>query len=286
MKIKTLIILISFWIFNVNANENSIFWQLKNTQGQELYIFGSIHVDDNRLVNFSDSVKEAMQKSDLLVTETNVVKDPEVLKALENEYANYLSDGDFEKINELSNFHSIEESFAIKLKPWLLGFIFSSPKPMNPFSQDNLLMVMGRDYGLSLKGLETIDEHYTVLDKLPVEEQFKILKNVLLLSEEKKEQNYELMIKTYLTFDLDKILSVDEKITKSTIPNKSWRYVKNELIHKRNKLFFERLMTLLKKNNLFVVVGASHLGGSDGVLDQFVHAGFKKKPLEAFKKSN
>lgn len=45
-------------------------------------------------------------------------------------------------------------------------------------------------------------------------------------------------------------------------------------------------MTLLKKNNLFVVVGASHLGGSDGVLDQFVHAGFKKKPLEAFKKSN
>ncbi len=47
---------------------------------------------------------------------------------------------------------------------------------MNPFSQDNLLMVMGRDYGLSLKGLETIEEHYTVLDELPTEVQFQILK--------------------------------------------------------------------------------------------------------------
>ena len=70
---------------------------------------------------------------------------------------------------------------------------------MNPFSQDNLLMVMGRDYGLSLKGLETIEEHYTVLDELPTEVQFQILKNVLVLTEEKKEQNYELLIEKYLT---------------------------------------------------------------------------------------
>jgi uncharacterized protein YbaP (TraB family) len=35
---------------------------------------------------------------------------------------------------------------------------------------------------------------------------------------------------------------------------------------------------------LFVAVGASHLAGDDGLLQQFVQAGFKKKSLIPFKK--
>ena len=283
MKIKNILLAIILFSLNSIAYENSIFWQLKGPEGKELYIFGSIHVDDNRVVDFSDTVIGAMKKSNLLVAETNTVKNPKVLEGLGDEYANHLSEGDFEKINELSDFHSIETSFAIKLKPWLLGFIFSSPKPMNPFSQDNLLMVMGRDYGLSLKGLETTDEHYTVLDELPTEVQFQILKNVLLLTEEKKEQNYELLIEKYMTFDINKILSVDTEITKKIIPKNSCDTVRNKLIIERNKLFFERLNVLLTKNNLFVVVGASHLGGNSGLLKQFSQAGFTSEPLDAFK---
>ena len=89
----------------------------------------------------------------------------------------------FKKINELSDFHSLETDFAIKLKPWLLGFIFSSPRPMNPFSQDNLLKVTASNYGLASKGLEAVEEHYAVLDSLSSQDQFQILKNVLISSD-------------------------------------------------------------------------------------------------------
>jgi len=284
MKIKTIILLFLLCTLNVAANEDSIFWKLESPEGRQIFIFGSIHVDDNRVVDFSNFVKNAMQKSDLFVSETNVVSNPKVLEGLGAEYTDYLSEEDFEKISELSDFHSIEESFAIKLKPWLLGFIFSSPRPMNPFSQDNLLKVAARNYGLPSKGIETVDEHFTTLDSLSSQEQFQILKNVLALSEEKKEKNYELMIKTYLIFNLNKILNVDEKITKSIVPKTTWDIVKNELIQKRNKLFFKRLMILAKKNNLFVVVGASHLAGNDGLLQRFAQAGFTKKSLKPFKK--
>jgi uncharacterized protein len=284
MKIRTFILVSLFLTFSIGANENAIFWELESSEGKQIFIFGSIHVDDNRVVDFSDSVNNAMQKSDLFVSETNNVNNLKVLEGLGSEYNKYLSDEDFQKIRELSDFHSIETDFAIKLKPWLLGFILSSPRAMNPFSQDNLLKVVASNYGLASKGLETVDEHYSVLDSLSPEDQFQILKNVLNLSEADKEKNYELMIKTYLTFNSNKILNVDEEITKSIIPEKAWSSVKNELIHKRNKLFFNRLLILAKKNVLFVAVGASHLAGDDGLLQQFFQAGFKKKSLIPFKK--
>ena len=284
MKIRAFLFLSLFLTLSIGANENSIFWELESPEGKQIFIFGSIHVDDNRVVDFSDSVNNAMKKSDLFVSETNNVNNLKALEGLGGEYNTYLSDEDFQKISELSDFHSIETEFAIKLKPWLLGFIFSSPQAMNPFNQDNLLKVAASNYGLASKGLETVDEHYSVLDLLSPEDQFQILKNVLNLSEADKEKNYELMIKTYLTFNLNKILDVDREITKSIIPEKAWSSVKNELIHKRNKLFFNRLLILAKKNVLFVAVGASHLAGDDGLLQQFFQAGFKKKSLIPFKK--
>jgi len=284
MKIRAFLFLSLFLTLSIGANENSIFWELESPEGKQIFIFGSIHVDDNRVVDFSDSVNNAMKKSDLFVSETNNVNNLKALEGLGGEYNTYLSDEDFQKISELSDFHSIETEFAIKLKPWLLGFIFSSPQAMNPFNQDNLLKVAASNYGLASKGLETVDEHYSVLDTLSPEDQFQILKNVLNLSEVDKEKNYQLMIKTYLTFDLNKILNVDEEITKSILPEKVWSSVKSELIHKRNKLFFNRLLILAKKNVLFVAVGASHLAGDDGLLQQFFQAGFKKKPLIPFKK--
>jgi uncharacterized protein YbaP (TraB family) len=284
MKIRAFLFLSLFLTLSIGANENSIFWELESPEGKQIFIFGSIHVDDNRVVDFSDSVNNAMKKSDLFVSETNNVNNLKALEGLGGEYNTYLSDEDFQKISELSDFHSIETEFAIKLKPWLLGFIFSSPQAMNPFSQDNLLKVAASNYGLASKGLETVDEHYSVLDTLSPEDQFQILKNVLNLSEVDKEKNYQLMIKTYLTFNLNKILNVDEEITKSIVPEKVWSSVKSELIHKRNKLFFNRLLILAKKNVLFVAVGASHLAGDDGLLQQFFQAGFKKKSLIPFKK--
>ena len=284
MKIRAFLFLSLFLTLSIGANENSIFWELESPEGKQIFIFGSIHVDDNRVVDFSDSVNNAMKKSDLFVSETNNVNNLKALEGLGGEYNTYLSDEDFQKISELSDFHSIETEFAIKLKPWLLGFIFSSPQAMNPFNQDNLLKVAASNYGLASKGLETVDEHYSVLDTLSPEDQFQILKNVLNLSEVDKEKNYQLMIKTYLTFDLNKILNVDEEITKSIVPEKVWSSVKSELIHKRNKLFFNRLLILAKKNVLFVAVGASHLAGDDGLLQQFFQAGYKKKSLIPFKK--
>ena len=97
MKIKTIILLILFWAFNLVANEDSIFWELESPEGKQIFIFGSIHVDDNRVVDFSNIVNKAMQKSDLFVSETNNVSNLKALEGLGSEYTDYLSEEDFQK---------------------------------------------------------------------------------------------------------------------------------------------------------------------------------------------
>ena len=41
------------------------------------------------------------------------------------------------------------------------------------------------------------------------------------------------------------------------------------------------IVSIEKGNKIFIAVGASHLGGETGLLNQFKEAGFKLKPIQA-----
>ena len=97
----------------------------------------------------------------------------------------------------------------------------------------------------------------------------------------KKEDNYESLISAYLSSDVERILEVDSKITKSFISEDIWKKMELYLLTKRNKVFVERIMELMEGNQIFIAVGASHLGGKTGLLNQFEDFGFKLKPLKA-----
>ena len=81
--------------------------------------------------------------------------------------------------------------------------------------------------------------------------------------------------------DVERILEVDSKITKSFISEAIWKKMELYLLTKRNKVFVDRIMELMEGNQIFIAVGASHLGGKTGLLNQFEDFGFKLKPIQA-----
>jgi len=169
----------------------------------------------------------------------------------------------------------------LKMKPWLLALIFNSPRPITPYNQDNLLKSYALDKGLRVQGIATVNEHFRALDNISDEEQIAILKKVLARSEKNRIDNYESLIKTYLMMDVERILEIDQKNTASIVPDKVWVKIKHNLLIKRNQLFFDRIQTRLKNNRLFIAVGASHLGGENGLLQQFRSRGFELVPLNS-----
>ena len=260
---------------------NSIFWQITDLEGKEHYLFGTIHTDDNRVSNFKPIVEEKLKEIDIFVMEADEVIDRSILHVDPKVYNGRLSEEEMEKINLLADFHTMPREHILSMKPWILAVIFDSPSPITPFNQDNLLKSKAEDFMKITQGLETPREHFEALDRFTIDEQMSLLKAVLKKDFAQKEENYELLVSAYLTFNTEKILNTDILITKSLVSNAIWEKMEYYFLTRRNKFFGERVKELIKGNRIFIAVGASHLGGVTGLLNQFKDAGFKLKPIQA-----
>ena len=260
---------------------NSIFWKITDLEGKEHYLFGTIHTDDNRVSNFKPIVEEKLKEIDIFVMEADEIIDRSILQVDPKLYDGRLSEEELEKINLLADFHTMSREYILSMKPWILAVIFDSPRPITPFNQDNLLKSKAEDFMKITQGLETPSEHFKALDKFTIDEQIDLLKAVLKKDLQQKEKDYELLLSAYLSFDTEKILNTDMLITKSLVSKDTWEKMEYYFLTRRNKFFAERAKELIKGNRIFIAVGASHLGGETGLLNQFKEAGFKLTPMQA-----
>ena len=268
-----------FLILPLGAEENSIFWKLISPNGSEHYLYGTIHTDDNRVSDINAEVIEALKSSQIFLMETMEISNPKLLLLNNIDYSIYFDKSDLDKIKLLANFHTMSFERVLKMKPWLLAVIFDSPRPITPFNLDNLLRTKARDLGLRIKGLETSEEHFQVLDNFSIQEQITFLKKVMVKSLAQKEKDYEQLMSAYLSQDLNNIIKTNEDLTSKLVSKSMWIKIKKKLLINRNKLFFNRAHKLANNNQLFIAVGASHLGGDNGLLKQFEHAGYQLRAL-------
>jgi len=277
---KKVIIFVSliFFMLPIGAEENSIFWKLTSPNGTDHYLYGTIHTDDNRVSDISKEVIEALKSSQIFLMETMEILNPNLLLLKDINYSLYFNEHELDRIRLLANFHTMSFERVLKMKPWLLAVIFDSPRPITPFNLDNLLKTKARDLGLKIKGLETSEEHFEVLDNFSTQEQITFLKKVLAKSLEQKEKDYEQLMGAYLSQNLNNIIMINESITSQLVSKSMWIKIKKKLLINRNKIFFNRAHKLIN-NRLFIAVGASHLGGGNGLLKQFEDAGYQLKAL-------
>lgn len=270
--------------FFINSMENSVFFELTSPKGKTHFLFGTIHVDDNRVSNFHPTVYESIKSSNIFLMETDEIQNYEILQNENLIYKKYFDENQIDKIKDLAYFHTMPFERIMLMKPWLLAVIFNSPRPITPFNQDNLLKTKAADNLLIIQGLESVNEHFSTLDSFSIEDQIKMLDLVLARSENEKQIDYDLLVDAYLSNSPPLILKTDQKVTKNIVSDSMWNHIENKLLIERNKLFFERILEVEKDNKLFIAVGASHLSGENGLLNQFKSAGYKMKPLNPFVK--
>ena len=262
------------------AFDNSLLWKLEAPSGKVSYLLGTIHTDDQRVTEFSPKIIKALDQSEIFMMETLPPRDSSVFMLKQGNVAELLTEDELRQVIQLCIQHSMPTEYTLHMKPWLLAVLFDLPKSLDSFSMDEKLLVTAIEKSKKVQGLEDNEAHFSMLDSISNDDQLVMLRAVLKRTQEDKLNDYESMITTYQTEDLDKIANLDETVTGGMLPKDLWARMKVKLLDERNVGMANGLIAHASENSVFAAVGASHLGGEGGILSRLVEAGYKVTPAK------
>ena len=124
-------------------------------------------------------------------------------------------------------------------------------------------------------GLESMDDQLSLLQNIPMDKQISILKKGIKDLDTAHGTNSEgdALMKSYEDQDLNTICSETTKDTSMGFD------FSDKLINQRNIHMADKMEKLMKKNSVFVAVGAGHLPCDKGILSLLKQRGYKVSPV-------
>ncbi len=274
-------------ITHVSPCAHPLLWKIHGQRPS--YVFGTIHVPDDRVLALSKSVTNAIDGCDELNTEIPMDMGTQLSTATKM----MLPDGKtLEQVLPKKLYKKLEGLFTAKgfpfaplnrMKIWaitaqvvLLDHLleFSTKKPL-----DMVIYLRAQKNGKRVGGIETVEEQLSVFDSLTIKEQVRMLQQTLDQLDEFRAKGSD-----PVTELLDAYLKGDEKNLYDTMmetydpTNPLDKKIMKRLFFDRNIRMADRMAAKLKKNeksSFFFAVGAGHLLGDQGVVSLLRKKGFK-----------
>ncbi len=160
-----------------------------------------------------------------------------------------------------------------------LSMVYLVTDPKSPLQKytgamlDGYFAAAGKEAGKTITAFETLEEQMNLLfNKSTVEEQVHMLKQFLRNKQEMISEGNEL-IEAWFQHHLSAMYAATEK-GMQVFGNE------DELLKKRNDRWMQIIPGLLKKESQFIAVGALHLAGPQGLVQQLQRAGYTLTPIK------
>jgi uncharacterized protein len=261
------------------------------------YLFGTLHVADPRVTNFSPEMRAALEHSKLVALETvatgNAIGDgamtsdqrAEMRAALlapkEQRPDHLLKSKDFASLEEAVVRRGLQKSAARKLKPTVLALLLDLPSCANgpqegrPYA-DQRVADMARERAIPIISLETMIEQLDVLDGMPPNVERDLLIASLRQSDHARDV-LETSITRYRKGDIGDLLSWMK--SSEPIPGVAQAQIPavffDRLLAERTRRMRDRALPLLARGGAFIAVGAAHVPGADGLARLLEDVGYR-----------
>jgi uncharacterized protein len=271
-------------VLKTDKTYNTLLWQISGNGLQApSYLFGTFHLLCKDEIHFSEILKQAVAGSKEVYLELDL-DDPATLmgglmlmnmkggKKLKDFYTT-------EEYKRLTGFFkdSLKTPIALfqQMKPaFLESLLYPKMMPCNAAgSVEESIMQLAKKAGKQIKGLETMAFQASVFDSIPYKKQAEELLHTI-DSMEQARVYFGLMLSAYKEQRLDKIENI--------INNPEFGSTENQdvLLDNRNKNWVGQLKEIMKKQSVFIAVGAGHLVGKNGLIALLKAAGYTVRPLE------
>ena len=269
--------------FVQNANGNTLLWEVSGKGlDKPSFLFGTFHLLCKQDIHFSDQLKKAFNYSDEIYMELDMDDPSTMLGGML--YMNMRGDTTLSDLYTAQEYTRLKKYFSDtlkmpltllqKAKPYFLVALLY-PRMMNcssPAGVEEELVKLAKDDKKDIQGLETMQFQASVFDSIPYEWQAKeLLKNIDSFSVNKQE--FGAMVDFYKKQEMD---SIKTMLGKSEFGSDKYDDL---LLNDRNKKWVKKLDTIMKKESVFVAVGAGHLVGDQGLISLLRNQGYKVTPL-------
>ncbi len=268
---------------DLQNEDHALFWSIQKDGQAAGYLLGTIHSEDPRVLDFSEDFLGKLRNNNVFAME--LVPDLPTLSRL-TEYMRYPPDHSLESVIGTNRFKALETAlsgygisseFINRMRPWAAMMTLSTPPPETGFFMDLSLSLRASGSGLSVVGLESLEQQLSFLQNMPKSMQLSLLDQAI-AEYSQVSKVHDDMVSAYLENDLLKLQALaDEQL--QAVGQKESDYFTESGIRLRNHRMAESLLPHLQENKVFVAVGALHLPGEEGLLNLLRRQGFELSPM-------
>jgi hypothetical protein len=257
-------------------SQKNFLWRIQS-KTNTVYVLGSLHLSKKEIYPLNQKIESAFDQSNVLVVEANVndIKKVDIQKLMESAFypphdtlEKHVSPETHEWVRKETSGLGIPIELINKQKPWFLSMTLVALETLKLGLDPNL----GIDkYFLSkaegkkkILELESLDYQINLLSNLSDKDQELFL--VYTLRDLKiMEQEVNKLIQAWSSGDTKGMESI---LTRSASEDKSLSPIFEKLIYERNRKMVLKIEDFLgTKETYFIIVGAGHLVGNQGIIE-------------------
>jgi hypothetical protein len=240
-----------------------------------------MHSKDTRIFQFKTGVIEAFNKSEVYAMELNIdsIDQSSLIQSLimDSSYTlkTLLNEKEYSLIDKFFN-----DSLGISL------FLFNKMQPLYTSQMialknmevqeaealDIFFFNEAKKQNKITVGLELLEEQIHAFNSIPYEIQAEELVRCVVENSKDDILEMEKLIDWYVRGNLDKLLEIT--LDSESLSKDISKIINEVFLIKRNKNMADRSETLIKNGSVFIAVGAAHLPGKEGVIEEIRRKGY------------
>ena len=258
--------------------DKGIFWKIEKDGEYVGHIFGTLHMNDERIAVLHKEVNKVLDSSQSFAMEAfpsdhywnpysggQMIKHDMVLPRGES-LQDYVGEEVYLEIEETLTGIGMDPEFVARLRPWAAMRSFAIKADSNEAILDYNLLDRAASQNKELYQVESIEEFIVTLQEMPIEAQVALLKFTV-KSYDAMRSIIDQMLEAYLEQDLKAMYEISTSFIPNEPENEQWRqiYVKH-VIEIRNIVMEHYMRKPMRLGDTFIAIGAVHLYGDKGVL--------------------
>jgi len=258
-----------------------LLWRIEPPNGAAAsHLFGTIHLDDVRVVRRVDAVRGTLEDAQRFAMEMVTDADSAAIFAAAatlpaGQHLGDLVGADYPALEALlRNRYGIPPYQTERMAPWLAYVTLNLPGPRTGYILDELLHILAQRRGLPVSGLEPVEAQIAAMTALSPAQQTALLLAAL-REHDAVLAGVETLVQLYLAEDLDAMAGLqDASLERHPQLAEAHTALLEHVLYRRNPGMAQRAAALADAGGAFMAVGALHLHGPRGLLALLQQAGY------------